>query len=93
MPILFKRHKVVYNIYLEGAVSQTLLIFQTKVSTFDKTQTKTYIKNLRQASFHVTRVSTLIDRYQIKKCKLKSSFSNSNPSSQNALYPQVYELH
>ena len=56
VPILFKSHKVVYNIYLEGAVSQTLLIFQTKVSTFDKTQTKTYIKNLRQASFHVTRL-------------------------------------
>ena len=63
--------------------------FQTKFSTFNKIKTKTYIKNLRHYSVHMSViygysklcVSQLIitEISQFKNCKLKSSFFYSQP--------------
>ena len=40
--------------------------FQTKFSTFDKTKTKTYIKNLRHSSLHMNVVYMCLKLYTSK---------------------------
>ena len=68
--INLKLYKLADNIHIEGTVSQIfylgpcynfmskngkiLVILKNKFSTFDKTKTRTYIKNLRHGSLHMT---------------------------------------